>query len=515
MLYCRLRMAMGCSYYGMVRAGSWRLLCCAAALLAVAAPLHAGACDSTRIQRDRWRTQLTSALTTTGPHLALASTGNYSCATAGGTGNPESVTCLISHPAASGGGAAATRWQLEKRDALVLIHCAPALPGPLYFGWTPYLVGFDLATALLQRPGGQLVDSLNQLVINSTKPGLPWGGTVAMIITADAVTDAAVSRALVSVGFPATAINTVVLPSALLGRPAGSDMGTGPLRDYFLFGARAGPFRTTKEESAFIASSASEPVLVYRAAQGGAPPPPPPFQPLPTPRRRVRAMAAGAATERHLLPARSEVERLVGSWAKAAGLQVRARIAMTPQLRDGVYSNGTECVSNRSTHGCFLDTDDACYYDSGALEALPADGIDVVIGANSYNTGMAAYSSVSAYTTAFGARPQGVAMDSLEYNGSVAQFAQSTVVGTPVDSSVYSQLFAVLIRSRPGNSSHSPGEPSCGRWCLNATWMARPHTVAYNTRAYLNPTTKTGPAPTDMLPPVVIRLRPVSASSFK
>eukprot|EP01051_Picozoa_sp_SAG22_P023982 SAG22_NODE_6436_length_855_cov_9.350529_1_plen_219_part_01 len=183
------------------------------------------------------------------------------------------------------------------------------------------------------------------------------------------------------------------------------------MRDYFLLGARAGPFRAPTEEAAFIAG-ADEPVLVFRPSKGTA------FQPLPTPTRRVRLETAGHATELQLLASRSKVEALVVSWGVARGLRLAARVTMTPQLRDGVYSNGTECVTNRTSRGCFLDTDDAGYFDSAKLSALTSQGVDVIVGANSQRTCMAVYSSVSVYTVPTAGRPEGVAMSRGEKGGS-------------------------------------------------------------------------------------------------
>eukprot|EP01051_Picozoa_sp_SAG22_P005126 SAG22_NODE_296_length_12811_cov_14.899780_14_plen_119_part_00 len=108
-------------------------------------------------------------------------------------------------------------------------------------------------------------------------------------------------------------------------------------------------------------------------------------------------------------------------------------------------------------------------------------------------------------------------MDSLEYNGSVAQFSLPAIAaewsphqqqnvtadGNPSGTLATDELFAVMVRS--GNGSE------CGRWCLNATATERPHTLVYNTRAYLNPRTKTGPSPVDLLAPVILRLRPSAA----
>ena len=98
-------------------------------------------------------------------------------------------------------------------------------------------------------------------------------------------------------------------------------------------------------------------------------------------------------------------------------------------------------------------------------------------------------------------------MDSLACDGSVAQFLSLDFTrpgarSASDDDGPYDEVFAVAVRSGGGG-----GAERCNKWCLNATEMSQPHTLTYNTRAYLNPATKTGPAPTDLLPPVVLRLR--------
>eukprot|EP01043_Picozoa_sp_COSAG02_P116808 COSAG02_NODE_53258_length_303_cov_0.549020_1_plen_101_part_11 len=96
-------------------------------------------------------------------------------------------------------------------------------------------------------------------------------------------------------------------------------------------------------------------------------------------------------------------------------------------------------------------------------------------------------------------------MDNLAYDGSVAQFLSLDFVrprpGSASDHvDLYNELFGVAVRS-------GGGPDGCNKWCLNAAELPQPHNLTYNTRAYLNPATKTGPAPTDLLQPIVLRLR--------
>jgi len=154
-------------------------------------------------------------------------------------------------------------------------------------------------------------------------------------------------------------------------------------------------------------------------------------------------------------------------------------------------------VLNRSTAGCALDTTDAAYMDSPPLPALGGGSIDVVVGTNQFATRKATYSSVTAYTMPVGggqgAVLGGAAMSSMDYTGSAARFR-------PMPEAA--QFFALTVR--PASEPCAAAE----RWCLNATLAPKRTAVqlVYVTRAYLEPSTHTGPDPHDLLPAVVLRL---------
>jgi len=173
-------------------------------------------------------------------------------------------------------------------------------------------------------------------------------------------------------------------------------------------------------------------------------------------------------------------------------------VSLKPQLRDGVYSNGTECITNHSTAGCLGDTDDAAYFDSPPLSALTQDTMDIVVGVNSHRSGKAAYSSCAVYTGRTGGGQRGViggaALADFQYDGSAARFIPDDLGLKKVE-----ELFALKVEYG-----------TCGateKWCLNATQTEEPHELVYVTRAYLDNTTGTGPWPYEMLPAIVVRLR--------
>lgn len=217
-----------------------------------------------------------------------------------------------------------------------------------------------------------------------------------------------------------------------------------------------------------------------------------PADPYPVPPRLKRT---GVASELSLQPTVQEVLKGVEKWAAAEQWTVLEHIQLHKQLRDGVYSNGTECVTNHSTAGCAGDTDDAGYFDSPPLSAITEDTMDIVVGANSQRTGKSVYSSLAVYTLPIGGGQAstlgGAAISSMHYADSATKFAPKA--------EGIERLFAVKVTY--GACNH--GEV----WCLNVTQTTRPHVLVYVTRAYLDMSTRTGPDPQQLLPAIVVRLR--------
>lgn len=447
-------------------------------------------CDTEVSQRETIRTSVASALssqgysTKHGLHRCVGESGGA------GAGNPESNSCFFEFPQFPFSKTFLNKtFQIHHTsDVLVYVGCAPAKPGPLYFGFTPYLAGFNALSAVKQKPFGQMVDSLNQLVMNSTGPaGEPWGSTFGLVLTADSISDADARAALVAAGLPPTAINTVVVPYQLL------SLGRGLFHNFFVLGARAGPFADAAQRDAHLLHS-TEPFFYFRAAHRSAK-----ADPFPTPRRRNRT--AAGISEFGLESNFSRLLQSVKAWAGAEGWEVADVVPLSPMLRDGVYSNGTECITNRSTTGCSADTDDAAYMITGHLEPLLPDGLDIILGTNQARTGMAVYSSAAVYTVPVGGGQAhtlgGAAIDIAKYDGSAQRYISEA------DPMNVSSFFAIDV-----------GYGTCdtdARWCINATVVDQAHNVTYVTRAYLNPETGTGPDPDQLLRPTVVRLRPSAA----
>jgi len=465
----------------------FRLACACLAPVLAAAKLAEPVCDTTTAWRANIREEVAGLLGAQG-YEAVSDNGNWSCSVASssaGAGNPESVTCQFTF-----GSKGSPLLQIDPTEVIIHLMCAPET-SPLYFGFTPYLLGFDALSLAQFKPAGQIVDTLNHLRMNSTAPPdevqYPWGRTLAVVVSADEIAMRDSHSALVAAGLPASASNSVALPSALL------DLGSGLTKNFFMLGARVGPFNNSADEANFVTASSADgqhAVLRFRRASGSTP------APLATPLRRQRSTGR---TEQYLQSEAEDVEMGVLAWATEQGLFLKERAVMSPMLRDGVKSNGTECITNRSTAGCFEDTDDCGYLVAGPLSALQGGDIDVVVGSNSWRSGKAVYGSVGVYTAPLiGGQLAvlgGAAMNSAEYDGSANRFHSSMSAQS---------IYAVVTR-------YGGDDSACGateKWCLNATVTDKAHVLKYVSRAYLNPKTQTGPDADELLAPVVLRFRP-------
>jgi hypothetical protein len=200
-------------------------------------------CDTSAASREAARSSVSADLERKGYTL---SKGVFVCVEesgAKGAGNPESNTCYVQFNRTMQGAPTlpANDFQLAETDVLLYMGCAPAPPGPMYYGFSPYLSGFTLADTYRGRPTGQMGDSLNHLVMNSSRPGLPWGLTQTILFTSDTKALADAREALSKLTMGQRGINTIPIPSAQL------HMGHGIDRNYFLLGARAGPFANAAE----------------------------------------------------------------------------------------------------------------------------------------------------------------------------------------------------------------------------------------------------------------------------
>ena len=136
-------------------------------------------------------------------------------------------------------------WKLEEMDAIVFLGCTP--PPAKYFSFRSYVVT-AYRNLLPKLVFASLGDSTNNLVINTT--GLtannPFGKTAIVTTTADMNTDLKVREAFTAAGVPATAINTDIIPSALV------KMGNKPFADTFNMLYRVAVFQEHSQGQAYL-----------------------------------------------------------------------------------------------------------------------------------------------------------------------------------------------------------------------------------------------------------------------
>ena len=136
-------------------------------------------------------------------------------------------------------------WKLDETDAVVFFGCTP--PPAKYFSFRSYVFStfHNLRPTLLFASLG---DSTNHLVINTTGLNMsdPFGKTTVITSTADMATDQAIRDTFVAAGFPATAVNTDIIPSSLV------KMGYEALADTFNMLYRVAIFQDPKQGQAYI-----------------------------------------------------------------------------------------------------------------------------------------------------------------------------------------------------------------------------------------------------------------------
>ena len=136
-------------------------------------------------------------------------------------------------------------WQLEEREAIVLLSCTP--PPADYFSYRSYL--FSTFNGIRQRiVFASLGDSINNLLVNTTGLNVanPFGRTTVVTTTADVTTNNAVHNAFTAAGVQANALNTDIIPSSLV------KLGKGAMKDTFTMLHRVALFQNPEEGQAYI-----------------------------------------------------------------------------------------------------------------------------------------------------------------------------------------------------------------------------------------------------------------------
>jgi hypothetical protein len=387
------------------------------------------------------------------------------CATSCEGNNPTSPYAAFYVPTAPGedpnpnadADGLANVFHLRADEAIVFI--GPTPPESRYFGFTPYLTDRAADDGSRRSVAASLSETLNDLVIRAAAQPV-FQRTVAIVAAADATTRRNVVGALVSAGFPQTAINALVFDPAL------SRFGLDEAADRFSVLFRVALPTDAAALQAYIAEPGAN---VYRVTPNAIAAP----SPLPSPAARTKDMASE-------LDLSNAVDRLGEAVVAAYPDYVASELAVD----DGV-ADPLGCIDGQKT--CAFDNRDATYPAIKPRVLFSSDDdFYVAYGVDHQVSAKASYASVSVY--ALNHLVGITAVASPQYPGSAQNYLESTDTDA-------AKLFAWKI------ARHCNGEPYCLEvpkgGCPTGMFNGQWGSLAF--RTYLEPTSKTAPSPDTLM----------------
>ncbi|MBI5480279.1 MAG: hypothetical protein HY906_15550 [Deltaproteobacteria bacterium] len=363
-------------------------------------------------------------------------------------------------------------WRLRPDEAVVFV--GPTPPRAAYFGWTGYQ--FDRSAGAGQARDirfASLGDTVNvDTIATAGTPagaaGDPFEQLTVIMLVADSQTEAEVHAAAAAGGFPPAWVNTLVIPAADV------SLGLEDEADTFGVLVRAALFEDPTAKEAYLAAP---PGNLWRISPAMARA----VAPLREPALRPRG--TGAAEDAALATALDELHDAI--LAAHPGLNV-----YQPPVTDVTPTPG-ECLTG--TRNCNGDNNDTVYFTSGLFRlGETADDFVVVYGVNHQATGKATYSNFALYEVR---RLFGVAAaSSRDFAGSAAEY----LPGHPLAD----RLYAWRLRR------DCTGDPGCLPIALECPGLPADELGVVAFRAYLEPGTGTGPAPSELILDRVIRFKP-------
>jgi hypothetical protein len=271
-------------------------------------------------------------------------------------------------------------FRLAPDEAVVLVGLTP--PRETYFSYQIYLAQRHFSGVPSPLLLNSLGDTVNIQTINTIGPD-PFERPVVLIFTPDQETDARVRAALRRAGYPASIINTIVVPSATL------NLGLEDDDDTFLIANRNALFADPDAEEGYVANPTFRVLRV-------TPEPEAVLYPFPTPPLRVRGTGQ---TEIDLTPTVAQLREAILYAYEMEGY------AATEYLTAPIANEGFEYTQRHDdTLG---DTRDALYLGAGWLPeygledelTLGDDDFLIVYGLNHVATGKATYTNVNSYAS--------------------------------------------------------------------------------------------------------------------
>jgi hypothetical protein len=360
-------------------------------------------------------------------------------------------------------------WQLNPDEAVVIVTKTP--PECTYFSYCGFIF-YKYYEKDQQRKWvwTSYNDPLNNLTIKTSgtpngAKGNPFNQDTVIIITADKGTDQRIRSAAVAAGYSESIINTYVIPSSMV------KLGIGPEYDTMVFGQRMALF-TDEEAGQQYVNAITAAIRVIPKSRGN-------LDPFPAPDLRVRGTGK---TEIDFQPALDELRQAI--FAKYSNLSA-SELETNVWLTESYEAVQTETyVAGESRDTVYLRSDTLTLGDD-------PDEFAMVYGVNHAATGKATYANCNFYGEAGWNGVAGIY--NTEYTGSADEY----LPGNPLAQYLYVCKFA----------------RSCGseKTCVAVPTGPKAHGVTLDEpafigfRAYMEPSTKVGPAYTELLYDRVIK----------
>jgi hypothetical protein len=397
--------------------------------------------------------------------------GNLANALYANNGAPYAAAVVPDSPRGEAPTLLTPEFRIAPDEAVVLIGLTP--PEEKYFSYQIYLSHRQYPMEAEPR---FLLNSLGDAVNISTihKMGSDLFNTpVVLIFTADRDIDAQIREALVSGGIPSSIINTLVIPSAIL------KLGLDENSDTFLIANRNALFTDQNAGDAYVANPT---LAVFRVT----PKNPAVLNPFPTPTLRIRG---SGQTEIDLKPSLDKLRQAI--------LDANSGFTPTEYITTPFAYEGYDYTQRGAT--TLGDTRDALYLGAGYLPEfnsfdklqLRDDEFLIAYGVNHVATGKATYANINGYASETAKLALGSVFSS-DFDGSSYQYLGS---GDPAANLTYAYKIS---------RSCQPNEPFClplevPSQCSGKCTFDSSTLLGIAFRIYLEPTTKIGPAYSEIL----------------
>jgi hypothetical protein len=396
-------------------------------------------------------------------------------------------------------------WQLRPDEAVVFVGSTP--PSVRYFGFQTYRwYTFDDEAGKWVRRWNNFGDQTNQLVMNTAgtpngTKGNPFNSLTIRITTADREIDARVREAARRAGFPPSIMNTEPIPQSIV------RMGVDDKGDIFSWILRAAIPESDAELAAYRNQEPDdEPriVRIFRVTPRTPAPVYPAPSPDPFPIPGFRAHGTGQ-TEFDLLPAVRDLRKAI--LARYGGLHTTKEYSSTQWLFYGLHH------MDLNDDGLAPSTDALYLKTKESFGTLEPNEFVIAYGVNHQQTGKAMYMNITMYgQTKFIAADdvddRQLADSAVDYLGEdypdvgklyVYKFARSCGPEGDKEKNCYEVPYGCC--NQQANPGKCIGEPGCAG-------MAADENGILAWRAYLDPISKTGADPMEVILDRAIKFGP-------